>query len=130
MAYHIVHKGVVREFDFYAPFAWTYWHERAFAEDGRMGLPLVVAMHGEGQDQETISDETNWQDRFFVLYPYGFDSSQNDVSFIRAAISAVENMLTIKLAQIGVTRPPIDHDRRFIFGYYSGSPWCAEAGRG
>ena len=155
MAYQIVHKGVVREFDFHAPFAWHYWHERAFTEDGRAGLPLVIALHGGGQDLQefmqtwpfysliNISDENNWQDRFFVLYPYGFDSNtafgalnvkrswnvgfageylpaQNDVSFIRAAIAAVEDILRHKLGQLGITRPAIDPDRIFVFGYSAG----------
>ena len=132
MAYQIVHKGVVREFDFHAPFAWPYWHERAFSEDGRLGLPLVVTLQGGGQDPHNFietwdsysasntSGETNWQDRFFVLYPYGFDSNTgNDVTFIHAAVSAVEHMLQIKLDQIGITRPPIDPDRRYILGYSS-----------
>ncbi|MEJ2158606.1 MAG: PHB depolymerase family esterase [Desulfobacteraceae bacterium] len=155
MAYQFVHKGVVREFDFHAPFAWHYWHERAFAEDGRSGLPLVVALHGGGQDLTNfmntwdfyslinVSDENNWQDRFFVLYPYGFDSNtafgalnlkrswnvgfageylpvQSDVSFIRAAIDALEEMLRHKLHGLGISRPAIDPDRRYVFGYSAG----------
>ena len=87
MAYQLIHDGVVREFDFHAPFAWQYWHERAYAEDGRQGLPIVIALHGGGQDPADFmqkwnfhslinpSDEDNWQDRFFVLYPFGFDSN-------------------------------------------------------
>jgi poly(3-hydroxybutyrate) depolymerase len=155
VAYQIVHKGVVREFDFHAPFAWHYWHEQAFTEGSRSGLPLVIALHGGGQDIPTFmstwpfyslintSDQDNWEDRFFVIYPYGFDSNtafgalnvkrswnvgfageylpvQSDVSFIRAAINAVEQMLQRKLRQLGITRPAIDPDRRFVFGYSAG----------
>jgi poly(3-hydroxybutyrate) depolymerase len=155
MAYQLVHNGVVREFEFHAPFAWQYWHERVFTEAGHNGLPLVIALHGGGQDPQEFAnswnffslintpDEANWQDRFFVLYPYGFDSNtllgaigvkrswntgfsgeylpvQGDASFIRAAIAAVEEMLQSKLDQLGITRPPIDPDRRFVFGYSAG----------
>lgn len=153
MTYQLVHKGAVREFDLHIPWAWEYWHERAFTEDSREGLPLVIALHGGGQDPGGFatdwnfpllinnSDETNWQDRFFVLYPHGFDSSvlftvlrrgwnmgftgqymaaQNDVSFIEAAMDSVDKMLGRKLKEIGVSRPAIDRDRRFVFGYSMG----------
>ena len=155
MAYQLVHDGVVREFDFHAPFAWQYWHEQAFTQGGRAGLPLVIALHGGGQDPNdlmekwpfytliNVPDQSNWQDRFFVLYPYGFDSNtglgalkakrgwntgfsgeylpiQDDTSFIQAAVTAVEGMLQSKLDEVGITRPPIDADRRFVFGYSQG----------
>jgi hypothetical protein len=45
MPYQLVHNGVVREFEFYPPVGWHYWHERVFTEDGRNGLPLVIALH-------------------------------------------------------------------------------------
>ena len=153
MPYQIVHKGVVREFEFFPPIGWDYWHERAFAEDGRLGLPLVVALHGGGQDPATFAADwafplvsnppldTNWEDRFFVLYPFGFAYQdlagqpirgwntgfaddylrvQSDVSFIRAAVAAVEEPLQRKLDELGVSRPAIDVDRRFAFGYSMG----------
>ena len=50
MPYTLVHNGVMREFDFYAPPAWEYWAARAWLDHGRIGLPVVVAMHGAGQD--------------------------------------------------------------------------------
>ena len=153
MPYQLVHNGVVREFEFYPPVGWHYWHERVFTEDGRNGLPLVIALHGGAQSPSGFAldwpfplvsnpaDETNWEDRFFVLYPYGhayyhlagepvrgwntgfaddFLPVQSDVSFIRAAVDAVEEMLRRKLGELGVTRPPIDADRRFVFGYSMG----------
>jgi predicted esterase len=153
MPYQLVHKGVLREFEFYPPIGWHYWHERVFTEDGRKGLPLVIALHGGGQDPATFAEawplpvssnpplDTNWEDRFFVLYPYGFSyfelagrplrawnmgfsdenlPVQSDVSFIQAAIAAVEEMLQRKLDDLGVSRRAIDADRRFLFGYSMG----------
>ena len=153
MPYQLVHNGVVREFEFYPPVGWHYWHERVFTEDGRNGLPLVIALHGGAQPPSGFAldwpfplvsnpaDETNWEDRFFVLYPYGhayyhlggepvrawntgfaddFLPAQSDVSFIQAAVDAVEEMLRRKLGELGVTRPPIDANRRFVFGYSMG----------
>jgi len=154
MPFQLVHKGVVREFEFYPPVGWHYWHERAFTEDGRHGLPLVVALHGGAQSPSNFATSwpfpvvsnplvgTNWEDRFFVLYPYGqtyypdaawepvrgwntgfaddFLPAQSDVSFIQAAIEAVEEMLQGKLNELGVRRRAIDPDRRFVFGYSMG----------
>ena len=147
MPYQIVHDGVVREFEFFAPYGWPYWAERAFTEDGRDGLPLVVAMHGGAQNPASfaadwpfanlinVPDNANWEDRFCVLYPYGFSyypgldglpsrgwntgfagsymAGQDDVGFIRAAIDAVEKMMRAE-------RRAIDPDRRFLFGYSMG----------
>jgi poly(3-hydroxybutyrate) depolymerase len=153
MPYQLVHKGVVREFNLHIPWAWEYWHQRVFDEDGREGLPLVIALHGGLQDPEEFAtnwdfpslsnpnDPNNWEDRFVVIYPFGFPSTQvltvpgrswntgfageypvvqSDVSFIGHAIAAVEQMLQRQLDELGVTRPPIDADRRFIFGYSAG----------
>jgi len=84
MPYQLVHDGLLREFRLYAPIGWPYWVERAFTEDGRNGLPLVIALHGGAEDPETFSDDwpfhtlinsannADWEDRFFVLYPHGF----------------------------------------------------------
>lgn len=84
MPYQLVHNGLLREFRLYAPIGWPYWVERAFSEDGRNGLPLVIALHGGAQDPQVFSDDwpfhtlinsnsnNNWEDRFFVLYPHGF----------------------------------------------------------
>lgn len=83
MTYQMNHKNIIREFDFFPPFAWQYWHQRVFDEDGRNGLPLIIALHGGGQDPGQFQldwpfpalanspDEDNWQDRCLVLYPYG-----------------------------------------------------------
>jgi poly(3-hydroxybutyrate) depolymerase len=154
MAYQLVHDGVLREFQFYAPIGWEYWHERAFTEDGRRGLPMVIALHGGGQDPASFAADwpfpllinsaasTNWEDRFFVLYPYGFGYTtdlagvpvrgwntgfsgdflrvQSDVSFIHAAMQAVERMLDQRLAELQVGRPAVDADRRYLFGYSMG----------
>jgi poly(3-hydroxybutyrate) depolymerase len=160
MPYQLVQDGLVREFRLFVPIGWPYWVERAFTEDGRNGLPLVIAMHGGGQDPDTLSDDwpfhtlinptdnANWEDRFFVLYPHGFAATtwvdlprghgyvplrgwntgfagenlpeQNDVSFIRNAIAAVEELLQAELARVGIGHAPIDTDRRFLFGYSQG----------
>lgn len=154
MPYQIIHDGVVREFEFYAPYAWSHWVERAFTEDGRDGLPLVVAMHGGAQNPANfatdwpfpllinVADTANWEDRFCVLYPYGFSyypgldglpsrgwntgfsgaymTTQDDVGFIRAAIDAVEAMMRKELRATGSARRPLDPERRFLFGYSMG----------
>jgi poly(3-hydroxybutyrate) depolymerase len=84
MPYQLIHDGLLREFRLFVPIGWPYWVERVFAESGRNGLPLVIALHGGGQDPENFSDDwpfhtlinspdnANWEDRFFVLYPHGF----------------------------------------------------------
>lgn len=154
MAYQLVHEGVVREFDFYPPIGWEYWHDQAFTQGGRRGLPLVIAMHGGAQDPRGFATDwpfpvlsaspvsTNWEDRFFVIYPHGFGYTpdlsgqtvrgwntgfagdymppHSDVSFIRAVVAAVESMLQARLDELGVRRPAIDADRRFLFGYSMG----------
>lgn len=154
MPYQIIHDGVVREFEFFTPIGWTYWHQRAKEEDGRDGLPLVVALHGGGEQPSKFAadwmfpllslsgDTANWEDRFCVLYPYGFSyapgtdglpdrswnsgigggymNPQNDVGFIRAALEAVEKMMRDELALLGRTGRAFDVDRRFLFGYSAG----------
>ena len=154
MPYQLAHDGVVREFELFTPIGWEYWVERAFAEDGRNGLPLVIALHGGGQMPATFAEQwpfpllnydpnsANWEDRFFVLYPYGFASTprldgepargwntgfsglytegRDDVGFLRTAVAAVEEMLRSALARAGIRRDPIDRDRRFLFGYSMG----------
>src|SRR5262249_14541069 len=84
MLYQLLDNGLLREFRLYVPIGWPSWVERAFSEDGRNGLPLVIALHGGAEDPETFSDDwpfhtlinspsnANWEDRFFVLYPHGF----------------------------------------------------------
>lgn len=154
MPYQLVHDGVVREFELYAPYGWPYWVERVFAEDGRDGLPLVIAMHGGGQNPANFAvdwpfpllfnlpDNANWEDRCFVLYPYGFSyvpgldglpsrgwntgfsgaylATQDDVGFVRVMLAAVEAMLAKELRRLGSARRGIDADRRFLFGYSMG----------
>ncbi|MDH4277794.1 MAG: hypothetical protein OEW83_06895, partial [Acidimicrobiia bacterium] len=84
MAHQIVRKNTVREFEFFPPLAWPYWLERTYEESGRRGLPLIVALHGGGQDPAGFAenwpfpelfsgpDEDNWEDRCIVLRPFGF----------------------------------------------------------
>jgi len=153
MAFQLIQDDVVREFRLYAPIGWPYWVAKAAAEGGRNGLPLVVALHGGGQDPEQFSDDwpfhtlinptssTNWEDRFFVLYPHGFATTMladqplrgwntgfagesipvpNDVAFISKAVRTVENLLQRELQEIGLNKAPIDVDRRFLFGYSMG----------
>lgn len=58
MPYTLVHDGVTREFDFYAPPAWQYWIARAWADEGQIGLPLMVALHGAAQ--EPLEFQEDW----------------------------------------------------------------------
>jgi predicted esterase len=95
MPYTLVHNGLTREFDFFAPPGWQYWVARAWVDHGRIGLPLVVALHGAGQDplefqekwffpnvwaldldgelivDDIASYERLLENQFFVIYPYG-----------------------------------------------------------
>lgn len=84
MGHQIVHKGTVREYELFPPWAWPYWHQRTYDESGRRGLPLIVALHGGGQDPTRFGlnwpfpvlfsggDSANWEDRAIVVYPLGF----------------------------------------------------------
>jgi hypothetical protein len=49
MPYSLMSNGVMREFDFYAPPGWEYWVGKAW-EQRRIGLPLIIALHGGGAD--------------------------------------------------------------------------------
>jgi hypothetical protein len=49
MPYSLMHNGIMREFDFYAPPGWEYWVGKAW-EQRRIGLPLVIALHGGAED--------------------------------------------------------------------------------
>ena len=154
MPYQLVLDGVVREFEFFPPNGWPYWVERVHAEDGREGLPLIIALHGGGQTPANFAidwlfpllfnsnDNANWEDRAFVLYPYGlaympkadaeprrgwnigftgtYLATWSDVSFVRAMLDAVEAMLEKELRALGIARRAIDRDRRFLFGYSMG----------
>lgn len=96
MPYTLTYDGVMREFDFYAPPGWQYWVGEAWKQ-GRHGLPLVVALHGGGEDPLVFQEDwffprvwdlgldsagnpgdpvspdgdRNLENQFFVLYPYG-----------------------------------------------------------
>ena len=96
MPYTLIHNGVMREFDFYAPPGWEHWVGEAWAK-GRRGLPLIVALHGGGEDPLVFQkqwffpqvwnlgldtsgnpsdpvrplDPRFLENQFFVLYPYG-----------------------------------------------------------
>ena len=50
MTFQLVHDDQLREFEFFAPKGWPYWVEQAHEQDGRRGLPLVIALHGGAQD--------------------------------------------------------------------------------
>ncbi len=72
MPYTLVHDGVMREFDFYAPPGWEHWAGKAW-EQGRRGLPLVVALHGGGEDPLVFQ-----KDWFFPrVWHLGLDSDGN-----------------------------------------------------
>ena len=96
MPYTLIYDGVMREFDFYAPPGWQYWVGEAWKQ-GRRGLPLIVALHGGGEDplvfqedwffprvwdlgldsagnpSDPVSpgDKRCLENQFFVLFPYG-----------------------------------------------------------
>lgn len=165
VTYQLLHDGVLREFELFAPTGWPYWLQQAHAQDGREGLPLVVALHGGGETPQTFGahwpffrllDPTcadhlpGWEDKFYVLYPFGSSSSprtacappgaadgeplrgwntgfsgdimpaRDDVSFVVAAIGAAETMLQAELDRLGIVLPAVDEDRRFAFGYSMG----------
>lgn len=163
MTFQLVHEGLVRELEFFAPRGWPYWLQQAHDQDGRQGLPLVLALHDGGQDPAvfalqwpffTLLDPTcpnhlpDWDDKFFVLYPFGSSPSpkgtcadpgngtplrgwntgfsgdvmpsQDDVSFIVHAVDAVQVMLQTELDRLGIALPAVDEHRRYAFGYSMG----------
>lgn len=150
MAFQLIQNDVMREFRLFAPVGWQYWVDQAFVQGGREGLPLVIALHGGGEDPVKFSDDWpfhllinagNWDDRFFVLYPEGFAYTtlagdpvrgwntgfasdfllvQSDVAFIQHMIRRVEELLRAELTAAGIKHRPIDADRRFLFGYSMG----------
>ena len=220
MPYSLMHNGIMREFDFYAPPGWEYWVGKAW-EQRRIGLPLVIALHGGAEDplhfQEdwffprvwnlgldgngnpgdpvTPGDPRILDHQCFVLYPYGqgwmtnslFDlayrnqelpaipklppvfppgtdltplyrdggtvrafnpgfsgwgAQANDVSFIKAAMDAMNDMLkqallaaagglpadfpweqpSVRPSLTERTSPDLfDQYRRFVFGYSNGA---------
>jgi hypothetical protein len=56
MPYTMIHDGLMREFDFWAPEGWEYWLYRRWVDEGRLGLPLVIALHGGGQSPEEFQE--------------------------------------------------------------------------
>lgn len=85
MAYQVIQDGIVREFLFLAPPAWMDWLRVAEAQ-GRIGLPLVVMMHGGGVEWQSFGAAWNFSriwfqkvagaasldNQFFLLMPLGF----------------------------------------------------------
>jgi hypothetical protein len=62
----------MREFDFYAPPGWEYWVGKAW-EQRRIGLPLIVALHGGAEDP--LEFQRDW---FFPkVWTLGLDSDGN-----------------------------------------------------
>jgi hypothetical protein len=142
MPYTLVHQGVMREFDFYTPPGWQHWVGKAW-ERGRIGLPLVVALHGGAQDplgfQEdwffprvwalSLDDSGNpgdpvapgaarvLENQFFVLYPYG-------MGWTTASLHALAYTLTepvaIPPAPPGSDFQPLYRDGRTIRAWNAG----------
>jgi hypothetical protein len=89
MPYTLIHDGLMREFDFWAPEGWEYWVLDRWRNEQKVGLPLVIALHGGGQRPEELQEDwwfpEVWgladdgteplvhevSNQFFVLYPYG-----------------------------------------------------------
>jgi len=72
MPYSLMHNGIMREFDFYAPPGWEYWVGKAW-EQRRIGLPLVIALHGGAEDP--LHFQEDW---FFPrVWNLGLDSNGN-----------------------------------------------------
>jgi len=81
MPYSLMHNGVMREFDFYAPPGWEYWVGKAW-EQRRVGLPLVIALHGGAEDP--LKFQEDW---FFPrVWNLGVDSRGNPAIPCRLAI--------------------------------------------
>jgi poly(3-hydroxybutyrate) depolymerase len=129
MPFQVVHDGVVREFALFAPVGWQTWWRQQWESNGR-GLPLVVALHGGGQDPAVFA--TQWpfppiwldddpENKFFLLYPFGFaladdaggpvrswntgmtsESDRDDVGFIQAAIAAADDFLRKQVVSEGL----------------------------
>jgi hypothetical protein len=140
--YGIVHQGLVREFDFYAPPDWQHWVGKAW-EKKRLGLPLVVALHGGGEDplvfQEdwffprvwtlaldangdpgdpvTPGDDRVLEDQFFVLYPYGMGWTSK--TMVDLAYGLIEPP-TILPGLAGSDLRPLYRDGRTVRGWNPG----------
>ena len=81
MPFQVTISGVVREFELFAPPGWEYFVEENYSVNGRDGLPLLVMLHGGGQEVSGMKaawpfglislGDKDLKDRFFVLVPYG-----------------------------------------------------------
>jgi hypothetical protein len=120
MPYSLMSNGVMREFDFYAPPGWEYWVGKAW-EQRRIGLPLIIALHGGGEDplkfQEdwffpwiwnlglnsdgnpgdpvTPGDPRILDHQCFVLYPYGLGwmtKSLFDLAYLLKELPAIPSL--------------------------------------
>lgn len=138
MPYTLVHDGISREFDFYAPTAWPYWVAQAWVQQGRVGLPLVIALHGAGQNPLSLQSEwffpyvwtldadgqptvglpgqgtyiRTLENQFFVLYPYGMGWASKTLQ------STAYDPLATALLNLGLQ--PQASDERTVRGWNSG----------
>lgn len=87
MPYTLVHDGVLREFDLYAPPAWQYWIARAWLDHDRIGLPVVVALHGAAQDP------LEFQEKWFFPEVWNQDLAGNPLIEVPPASATVEEKL-------------------------------------
>ncbi len=142
-------NGVLRMYDMLWPLGVEYWFKKC-AENGRNGVPLVVALHGRGEHPEVLQAQwdfmavanasTNFRDKFVVLVPYGLGIDDkrswnshpqfhpmdpNDVAFIADMIPHAEAILKNYLLSRGVLlgSPAVGFDtkRQHLFGYSSGA---------
>lgn len=101
----------------------------AFVPDGLpAGAPLLIVLHGTGQDGDTIRRSTGGrfealarQDGFAVAYPDGLDRQWNDCRPKDAMHGAIDDVGFISGIAGDVARTHgIDPMKAFVFGYSNG----------
>jgi polyhydroxybutyrate depolymerase len=103
-------------------------------------LPMVMALHGLGQDRNAMLNAADWRgavarDRFIAVFPQGVANSWNMGPCCPPAnLLGIDDLafLDAVVAQVGV-RPDADTGRRYITGFSNGgimaySEVCARPG--
>jgi predicted esterase len=116
MPYTLIHDGVMREFDFYAPPAWQYWLARAWADEGRIGLPVVVALHGAGQDP------LDFQEKWFFPEVWNRDLQGNTLIELPGANPSLEELSAFLAALVNYQRVLAN---QFFVLYPYGMGWAS-----
>lgn len=90
MAIQLEINGVMREYELFIPSGAAYWAQETFTQSGRNGLPLIIMLHGYGNEPALLKDQWNigaiiesssvWDDKAFVLVPYGLSEINKSIT--------------------------------------------------